>query len=43
MPALTALIGVTFLLVLWLGGRQVMSEQISLGELVAFYMFYGAS
>jgi ATP-binding cassette subfamily B multidrug efflux pump len=41
MPALTALIGVTFLIVLWQGGRQVMQNSISLGEWVAFYMFLG--
>ena len=41
MPALTALIGVTFLLVLWQGGRLVMIGRISLGEWVAFYTFLG--
>jgi ATP-binding cassette subfamily B protein len=41
MPALTALIGVTFLLVLWQGGRLVMTNRISLGEWVAFYTFLG--
>ena len=41
MPALTALIGVTFLLVLWRGGRLVMTNRISLGEWVAFYTFLG--
>ena len=41
MPALTALIGVTFLVVLWQGGRLVMLSRISLGEWVAFYMFLG--
>jgi ATP-binding cassette subfamily B multidrug efflux pump len=39
MPALTALIGLTFVLVLWFGGRQVMFGQISLGEFVAFYAY----
>lgn len=39
MPALTALIGMSFVLVLWFGGRQVIYGQISLGELVAFYAF----
>jgi ATP-binding cassette, subfamily B, multidrug efflux pump len=39
MPALTALIGVSFVLVMWFGGRQVIYGQISLGELVAFYTF----
>ena len=32
MPALPALIGVTFLLVLWQGGRLVILDRISLGE-----------
>ena len=41
MPALTALIGVTFLIVIWQGGRLVMLNRISLGEWVAFYMFLG--
>ena len=41
MPALTALIGVTFLLVLWQGGRLVMNGRISLGEWIAFYTFLG--
>ena len=39
MPALTALVGMSFVLVMWFGGRQVIFEQISLGELVAFYAF----
>ncbi len=39
MPALTALIGLTFVLVLWFGGREVMAGQISLGEFVAFYAY----
>ena len=39
MPALTSLFGMTFLLVLWRGGRQVMMGQISVGELIAFYYF----
>jgi ATP-binding cassette, subfamily B, multidrug efflux pump len=41
MPALTALIGVTFLLVLWQGGRLVMLDRITLGEWIAFYTFLG--
>ena len=41
MPALTALIGVTFLIVLWQGGRLVMVSRISLGEWIAFNMFLG--
>jgi ATP-binding cassette subfamily B protein len=39
MPALQALIGVAFVLVLWFGGRQVIQNQISLGEFVAFYTY----
>jgi ATP-binding cassette subfamily B protein len=41
MPALQALIGVAFVLVLWFGGRQVIARQISLGEFVAFYTYMG--
>jgi ATP-binding cassette subfamily B multidrug efflux pump len=41
MPALQALIGVAFVLVLWFGGRQVILHQISLGEFVAFYTYMG--
>jgi ATP-binding cassette, subfamily B, multidrug efflux pump len=39
MPALTSLIGTTFLLVLWQGGKQVIVGTLSLGELIAFYNF----
>src|SRR3989441_6349222 len=39
MPALTALIGMSFVLVMWFGGRQVIFKQISLGEFVAFYAY----
>jgi len=39
MPALTGLIGMAFVLVLWFGGRQVIFGQISLGEFVAFYSY----
>jgi len=41
MPALQALIGMAFVLVLWFGGRQVVARQISLGEFVAFYTYMG--
>jgi ATP-binding cassette subfamily B protein len=41
MPALQALIGLAFVLVLWFGGRQVVTRQISLGEFVAFYTYMG--
>jgi ATP-binding cassette subfamily B protein len=40
-PVLEALIGVTFLLVLWQGGLLVLTRQISLGALMAFYAYMG--
>jgi ATP-binding cassette subfamily B protein len=33
------LVGLTFVLVLWQGGRLVIMSQITLGELIAFYTF----
>jgi ATP-binding cassette subfamily B multidrug efflux pump len=39
MPLLQMLIGLTFVLVLWQGGRLVIISQITLGELIAFYTF----
>jgi ATP-binding cassette, subfamily B, multidrug efflux pump len=39
MPLLQMLIGLTFVLVLWQGGRLVILSQITLGELIAFYTF----
>src|SRR5580704_8092674 len=39
MPLLQMLFGLTFVLVLWLGGRQVILHRITLGELIAFYNF----
>jgi len=39
MPLLQMLIGLTFILVLWQGGTQVVENRISLGELIAFYNF----
>jgi ATP-binding cassette subfamily B multidrug efflux pump len=39
MPLLQMLFGLTFILVLWQGGRQVVLNRITLGELVAFYTF----
>jgi ATP-binding cassette subfamily B protein len=39
MPLLQMLVGLTFVLVLWQGGRQVIMGQITLGELIAFYTF----
>jgi ATP-binding cassette subfamily B protein len=40
-PALEALIGLTFLIVLWQGGRLVLDGVISLGALMAFYAYMG--
>jgi ATP-binding cassette subfamily B multidrug efflux pump len=40
-PALEALIGFTFLIVLWQGGRLVLTAEISIGALVAFYTYMG--
>src|ERR1700726_958880 len=39
MPLLQMLVGLTFVLVLWQGGRQVIESSITLGELIAFYTF----
>jgi ATP-binding cassette subfamily B protein len=39
MPLLQMLIGLTFVLVLWQGGTQVIQNRITLGELIAFYTF----
>ncbi len=39
MPLLQMLIGLTFVLVLWQGGRLVILSRITLGELIAFYTF----
>src|SRR5690348_3502351 len=36
MPSLQALIGTTFLIVLWRGGWQLLHGQISLGGLISF-------
>jgi ATP-binding cassette subfamily B multidrug efflux pump len=40
-PALAALIGVTVVILLGMGGIQVIHEQISLGTFLAFYTFLG--
>jgi ATP-binding cassette subfamily B protein len=40
-PALEALIGSTFLIVLWQGGRLVLRGEISLGALTAFFFYMG--
>ncbi len=41
MPLLQALIGMTFLMVLWAGGRQLLDGKISLGEFVMFNTYMG--
>ena len=41
MPLLQALIGFTFLLVLWVGGRQLLDHRISLGAFVMFNTYMG--
>lgn len=38
-PMLEGLIGSTFLIVLWQGGRLVLQQQISLGTLIAFFFY----
>lgn len=40
-PVLEALIGIAFLIVLWQGGKLVLSGQISLGALMAFHAYMG--
>ena len=41
MPLLQALIGLTFLLVMWIGGQQLMQKRITLGEFVMFNTYMG--
>jgi ATP-binding cassette subfamily B multidrug efflux pump len=41
MPSLQALIGMSFLIVLWQGGDQLLSGKISVGALIAFYTYLG--
>jgi ATP-binding cassette, subfamily B, multidrug efflux pump len=41
MPLLQALIGITFLAVLWVGGYRVLSHSISLGSFVMFNTYMG--
>jgi ATP-binding cassette subfamily B multidrug efflux pump len=41
MPSLQALIGITFLIVLCVGGHLVLGGRISLGALIAFYSYLG--
>jgi len=38
-PFLQALIGVTFMILLWEGGREVLDRQVSVGTFWAFYAF----
>jgi len=41
MPSLTAMIGTTFLIVLWQGGYRFLHGQISLGALITFNTYLG--
>jgi len=41
MPSLTALIGTTFLIVLWQGGHLLLERKLSVGALISFYAFLG--
>jgi ATP-binding cassette subfamily B protein len=41
MPLLQALIGIGFLLVLWAGGRRLLSGEITLGQFVMFNTYMG--
>jgi len=41
MPSLQALIGTTFLIVLWKGGSQVIRHEVSIGSFVAFFTYLG--
>ncbi len=41
MPLLQALIGLTFLIVMWIGGQQLMQKRITLGEFVMFNTYMG--
>jgi ATP-binding cassette subfamily B protein len=41
MPSLQALIGTSFLIVLWQGGHQLLNGKITLGALIAFYTYLG--
>src|ERR1035438_4384539 len=40
-PLLEALIGITFLVVLWVGGKQVLAGRISVGSFVMFNTYMG--
>ncbi len=39
MPSLQALVGTSFLIVLWQGGHQLLGGQITLGALIAFFFY----
>lgn len=39
MPSLQALVGTSFLIVLWQGGHQLLSGQITIGALIAFFFY----
>ena len=41
MPSLQALLGTSFLIVLWQGGHQILNGQISIGAFVSFYTYLG--
>jgi ATP-binding cassette, subfamily B, multidrug efflux pump len=41
MPSLQALLGMSFLIVLWQGGHQLLRGEISLGALISFYTYLG--
>ncbi len=41
MPLLQALIGMTFLIVLWAGGRQLLDGRITIGSFVMFNVYMG--
>ena len=41
MPLLQALIGVSFLIVLWVGGNRLLAHQLSLGGFVMFNVYMG--
>ncbi|HKX26133.1 MAG TPA: ABC transporter ATP-binding protein [Blastocatellia bacterium] len=39
LPVLTVIVNATFMILLWVGGRQAMNHEISVGTLWAFYAF----
>ncbi len=40
-PCITAIIGISYVLTIWLGGRYVMAHTISVGQLVSFISYIG--